>query len=279
MLNYHLGHLEQVLIERGQALEGEILRRQRAEERLAKLERWERLTPILGSAFHALNNTLSGIVSYPALLLLKLADNSPLVNPLLSIKQAGEKAVEISRDLQTIVHPRQGVMVDLQAIVRQYRNSTEFQQVQKRLPAIALLDEGRDDPVPFPGDAGYLAIILHHLVTNAAHTMPDGGTIRIATGRRIVPPLFQACEPIPEGEYVTLEVVDQGHGLVQKDVERLFTPLPTRSSNGLHGLGLSLAVIREMVKELDGFIDYASDGEPGSRITIFFPLAPPSGSG
>lgn len=280
MLNYHMAHLEQVLIERDQALECERLKRQRAEEQLARLERWERLAPILGSGFHALNNTLSGVVTYPGLLLLKLADNNPLIKPLRSIKQSGEKAVEISRDLQILWRPRRGSgrPINLQAVVDQYRNSTEFRQIHERFPAIAILDEGSDDPAPFPGDSEYLATILHHLVTNAVHAMPNGGTIRIATGRRIVPALLQASEPIPEGAYATLEVVDQGHGLAQEDLKRLLTPLP-RSTNGLHGLGLGLAVVRELVKQLDGFIDYASDGEQWSKVTLFFPLTPTSDAG
>jgi PAS domain S-box-containing protein len=65
------------------------------EKKLAHAKKLESLGALAGGVAHDLNNILSGIVSYPDLLLMDIDADSPLRQPLLSIKQSGQKAAEL----------------------------------------------------------------------------------------------------------------------------------------------------------------------------------------
>jgi len=68
----------------------------------------EAIGALAGGVAHDLNNVLSGIVSYPELLLLDLPEDSPLRKPILTIQTSGQKAADIVQDLLTLA--RRGVV-------------------------------------------------------------------------------------------------------------------------------------------------------------------------
>jgi len=79
------------------------------EAKLQRAKKMEAIGTLAGGVAHDLNNILSGIVSYPELLLLKLPDDSPLRKPILTIQKSGERAATIVQDLLTMA--RRGVAV------------------------------------------------------------------------------------------------------------------------------------------------------------------------
>ena len=74
---------------------------------LQRAQKMEAIGTLAGGVAHDLNNILSGIVSYPELLLMDLKDDSPLRQPILTIQKSGEKAAAIVQDLLTLA--RRGV--------------------------------------------------------------------------------------------------------------------------------------------------------------------------
>ena len=90
--------------------------------RLRRAEKMEAIGTTAGGVAHDLNNILSGIVSYPELLLLQLPENSPMRDPLLAIHDSGKRAATIVQDLLTLA--RRGVtvteVVNLNRIVEDY---------------------------------------------------------------------------------------------------------------------------------------------------------------
>ena len=72
------------------------------EEKLARSKKMESLGLLAGGVAHDLNNVLSGIVSYPDLLLQNLHKGSPLRKPIETIKKSGDRAVAIVQDLLTV---------------------------------------------------------------------------------------------------------------------------------------------------------------------------------
>ena len=75
---------------------------------------------------HDFNNILSGVVSYPELILMDMEENDPLKSPLLTIKKAGERAAAIVQDMLTLA--RRGVaineVVDLNDIITEHVKET-----------------------------------------------------------------------------------------------------------------------------------------------------------
>jgi signal transduction histidine kinase len=72
------------------------------QEKIARLKKMESLGLLAGGVAHDLNNVLSGIVSYPELLLLELPENSKLRKPIETMQNSGHRAVAIVQDLLTV---------------------------------------------------------------------------------------------------------------------------------------------------------------------------------
>ncbi|MEZ4604508.1 MAG: histidine kinase dimerization/phospho-acceptor domain-containing protein [Desulfobacterales bacterium] len=92
----------------------------------------ESLGLLAGGVAHDLNNVLSGIVSYPELLLMRLPENSDLRKPLKTIMESGNRATAIVQDLLTIAR---GVAItkeplQLNDLVADYFKSPGVQETQ-----------------------------------------------------------------------------------------------------------------------------------------------------
>jgi signal transduction histidine kinase len=89
---------------------------------------------------HDLNNILSGISSYPELLLLQIPEDSPLRKAILTIQKTGEKATAVVNDLLTLA--RRGIavteVINLNDIVSDYLESPEFGKLRSDYPGINL---------------------------------------------------------------------------------------------------------------------------------------------
>jgi two-component system cell cycle sensor histidine kinase/response regulator CckA len=98
------------------------------ENQLQKAQKMEAIGTLAGGVAHDLNNILSGLVSYPDLIMMDLPEDSPLREPILTIKKSGERAAIIVQDLLTLA--RRGVaiseVVNLNAIISDQLQSPEF---------------------------------------------------------------------------------------------------------------------------------------------------------
>ena len=77
--------------------------------------------------------------------------------------------------------------------------------------------------------------------------------------------------PIDEGDYVSLCVRDTGAGISQEDLNRIFEPFYTKKKMGRSGTGLGMAVVWGTVKDHQGYIDYDSRENEGTRFSLYFP--------
>ncbi len=115
-------------------------------ENLNQSRKMEAIGRLAGGVAHDLNNVLSGIVSYPDLLLLDLPEDSPNRGPLETIQESGKKAAAIVQDLLTLA--RRGVSVaevlNLNDLIREYLTSPEFKQLESFHPLVVL--DRRLDP-------------------------------------------------------------------------------------------------------------------------------------
>ncbi len=274
-LAHHQENLENIIEQRTGELQKEIGERQRAEERLVRAEKLEMIGTLAGGVAHDLNNILSGIVSYPDLLLLQLPPESPLHAPLRTIKESGEKAAAIVQDLLTLA--RRGVTVrepvNLNALIAEYLASPEFHLLQSHHPRIRVTTDCASDLFNILGSPVHLAKTIMNLVSNAAEAMDRGGEIGIRTENRYVDSPLGRYEKISQGEYVALEIRDQGSGIEQGDLDKIFEPFFTNKKMGKSGTGLGMAVVWGTVKDHEGYIDCESLVKVGTTFTLYFPTA------
>ncbi len=243
--------------------------------RLQRAQKMEAIGTLAGGVAHDLNNILSGIVSYPELLLMELPCDSPLRKPVLTIQKSGEKAAAIVQDLLTLA--RRGVTVTenirLNDMILDYLRSPEFDRLQQYHEHASVITDFDDDLMPISGSPVHISKTVMNLVSNAMEAMTEPGTVRIQTRNQYVDSLLKGYDAVEEGEYVVLIVSDSGEGISAEDKERVFEPFYTKKKMGRSGTGLGLAVVWGVVKDHRGYIEIESQIGKGTTFKIYFPIA------
>ena len=241
--------------------------------RLQRSQKMESLGLLAGGVAHDLNNILSGIVSYPELLLLDLPEDSKLKKPIETMKDSGNRAAAIVQDLLTVAR---GVAttkepLNLNNIVKDYLNSPEFNKLKHFHPTVNI--ESRLDPnlLNIYGSNVHVRKVLMNLVSNASEAIEGGGRVTISTMNRYVDRPLKGYDNVTMGEYAVLSVSDEGSGIESDDLERIFEPFYTKKVLGRSGTGLGLAVVWNVVQDHDGYIDVKSD-ESGTTFELYFPI-------
>jgi PAS domain S-box-containing protein len=244
------------------------------EVQLQRAQKMEAIGTLAGGVAHDLNNILTGLVSYPELLLMEIPEESPLRKPMLTIQKSGEKASAIVQDLLTLARRGVSVMevVNFNQILSEYLRSLEFKKMQLNHPDVQVRHNSESDLLNISGSSVHLSKMIMNLVSNAAEAMPGGGEIIISTANRYVDSVVNGYENIEEGDYITLSVADTGIGISPQDQERIFEPFFTKKVLGKSGTGLGMAVVWGTVKDHHGFIDFQSTEEKGTTFTLYFPV-------
>ncbi len=252
----------------------DITERHELELKLERSQKMEFMGTIAGGVAHDLNNILTGIVSYPELVLMQLPPDSPLIKPIQTIKKSGEKAAVVVQDLLTLA--RRGVAnkqpVNLNDIISTLLNSPECKKILSFHPDIRIVTALSERIKSISGSSVHLSKTVMNLVSNAAEAMPNGGKIKITTRNTRLNGSTNWEAGDPDGEYALLEVEDDGIGISQEDLNKIFEPFYTKKVMGRSGTGLGLAVVWGTVMDHHGHIDVKSDNHSGTAFNLYFPV-------
>ena len=244
------------------------------ETKIQRAEKMEVIGTLAGGVAHDLNNILSGIVSYPELILMDIPEDSPLRKPLLTIQKSGEKAAQIVQDLLTMA--RRGVcvtdVVNLNRIISEQIKSPEMDKLKSFYPDVEVVCRFETDLLNVKGSATHLSKTVMNLLSNAAEAMPGGGKIIISTFNLYLDTPIKGYEYVEEGDYVIVEVSDTGTGMAKKDIGKIFEPFYTRKEMGRSGTGLGMTVVWGTVKDHNGYIDVRSSRGNGTTFTVYLPV-------
>ncbi|WDP92490.1 MAG: response regulator [Desulfobacter sp.] len=249
-------------------------RKKELEERLNRSQKMEALGLLAGGVAHDLNNVLSGIVTYPDLLLMDIDENSPMGRGLQTIQASGLRATEIVQDLLTL--SRRGVVsrevVDLNTIVREFLRTPEYEKILSFHPNVTVTTDLSAGISRLRGSDIHLQKTVMNLISNAAEAQPHGGIIRITTVNRRLDRPLKGYGRVMEGDVLILSVEDRGEGIAQEDLKRIFEPFFTKKVMGRSGTGLGMAVVWGTVQDHDGYIDVTSSPGRGTRFDLYFPV-------
>ena len=245
-----------------------------SEEKLARSKKMESLGLLAGGVAHDLNNVLSGIVSYPELLLIDLPEDSRLRKPIETIQESGQRAVDIVQDLLTVARgvaiPRQPLSIN--DLIENYLRSPEFRQIRQHYSAVTVKTELADDLFNVNGSQVHIGKVVMNLVSNAAEAIEGHGRVTLTTTNRYMDRPLRGYDDVAVGEYVVLAVSDDGAGISAEDLKRIFEPFYTKKVMGRSGTGLGLAVVWNIMLDHKGYIDVQT-GETGTTFELYFPAS------
>lgn len=247
--------------------------RKRLERKLQQSEKMEMIGTLAGGVAHDLNNILSGVISYPELLLMDLPEDSRMRKAIETIKTSGEKAAAIVEDLLTLA--RRGVVTkdiaNLNLLIQEFLISLEHQKILSFHPEVNVETSLQKDLFSIQGSSIHLTKTIMNLVSNAAEAMNHGGVLRITTENCYIDQPIEGYDDIEEGDYSVLKISDQGIGISEEDKKRIFEPFFTKKVMGRSGTGLGMSVVWGTVKDHHGYIDVQSKVGKGSTFTLYFP--------
>jgi signal transduction histidine kinase len=203
---------------------------------------------------HELNSPLDGVLRYTHLALEHVAEDSPVREHLLHVKEGLDRMVrsvkaflEFARQasIPVLRHADMNQLVEDALLLMRHR--IRFQQIH--------LLKQLDDSLPLIQDGGLQHAVVN-VLKNALDAMPHGGTLRVATHR--------------SNGVVELEVEDTGGGIPDAVKRRVFEPF--FSTKPLHqGSGLGLTIAKEAVERSGGTLTFASHEGSGSIFRIESP--------
>ncbi len=270
--------LYKIILNQNQVLEKKVEKKTKelilAERKLLHAQKMEAIGTLAGGIAHDLNNILSGLVSYPDLLLMDLPEGSPLREPVQTIQKSGERASIMVHDLLTMT--RRGVAVtkaiNLNEIISEYFKSPEYNKLKSYHPDVEVKTSLDSNLLKISGSPVHLSKIVMNLVSNAAEALPEGGRINITTQNRYIDMPVGSYDDVEEDDYVVLTVADNGTGISPEDLERIFEPFYTKKVMGRSGTGLGMAIVWGTVKDHKGYIDVESIEGKGTIFTLYFPV-------
>lgn len=141
-------------------------------------------------------------------------------------------------------------------------------------PALRMMMKACYRPLPVMLSRGDIWRILSNLLLNARDAMPQGGRVTVTIeGREVDANYCLAHGNARTGHFGVLSVSDQGEGIPQEVLPRIFDPLfSTKASINGEKRGWGLAIVYTLVSRRGGWIDVESAVGAGTRFEVFLPL-------
>lgn len=238
-------------------------------EQLYQSQKMEAIGRLTGGIAHDFNNMLTTIIGNAEIALKGIEKESPLREAVEDIKQAGQKAANLTRQLlafsrrqilQTEVFNINEVVGDMHKILQ--RLIGEDILLEKRLYADLGMVEA---------DRGQIEQIIMNLAVNARDAMPESGKLTIETLNIELDEGYASSHyPATPGEYVMLSLSDTGIGMSKEIRDQIFDPFFTTKEKG-KGTGLGLSIVYGIVKQSKGYIWVYSEPGKGTSFKIYLP--------
>ncbi len=242
------------------------------ETQMQQAQKLESLGILAGGIAHDFNNLLVGILGNASLALLDLPAESPVRHSVSEIEQAAQRAAELTRQLLAYAGKGRFVVepVDCSQVVREMTALLRTAVSRNAQVSLSLAD----NLSPVEADITQLRQVVMNLITNASDALPEhGGMIYIHTGQQSVNADYLAtCVPGSDtmpGEFVFVEVRDEGRGMDEATRLRIFDPFFTTKFTGR---GLGLAATLGIVRGHKGAIRVYSEPDKGTAIKLLFPV-------
>jgi len=248
----------------------DISERKTLEEQLRQSQKMQSIGTLAGGIAHDINNTLSAIIGYGHIVLMKMAKDDPQRQNVRHILDASDRAAHLIKDLLLFSRKQVSVKkpVDLNEIVK-LMNKFITRIIGEDVLYNTHLQEER---LPVLADSHQIEHVLMNLATNARDAMISGGDFSISTKMIMIDDAFISSQGYGKpGQYAMMTVTDTGSGMDSVTQQRIFEPFFTTKEFG-KGFGLGLAVAYGIIEQHDGYISLYSELGKGATFYIYLPI-------
>ena len=252
------------------AMGHDVTERRHLEEQLRQAQKLEAIGRLSGGMAHDFNNLLTIVLGNMELITAALPAAEERLHGLAhEVQNAARRGARLIRNLLAFsrrsplalrsVGPAAIVDETVATLRRLLPESIEIElEIADGLPTINL-------------DPDAMEQVLINLGTNARDAMPDGGSLRIELRAVRLDQERAARLGGRPGEFVSLEVRDDGTGMSGETREMVFEPFFT-TKEPEQGSGLGLATVYGLMEQHSGFVALESQPGLGTSISVFFPV-------
>ncbi|MEZ0121727.1 MAG: PAS domain S-box protein [Candidatus Reddybacter sp.] len=234
---------------------------------LQRTQKMNLLGKVVGGIAHDYNNMLGVILGYADLMTLQYHHIEGLDKYIEQISQAGERGRKLTQRMLAFSkhessHPE---TIELHPVL-----VAQNELLRKSLTALVKLEyELCDSPWTIYFDASELEDTLLNLAINAKHAMSDDGVLTLATHKRHLSFSEARILGLAEGDYMELNVTDNGSGISEELQSKIFDPFFT--TKGSEGTGLGLSQAYSFMDRCGGTIQVESNLGVGTCFSLYFP--------
>ena len=246
--------------------------RRKLERQVLHAQKLESLGVLAGGIAHDFNNLLMAILGNADLAISALPAASPARRDILEIEKASRRAADLCR--QMLAYSGKGEFVaepiNVCELIRDMLGMLNVSISKRAALRLALTD------VPaIMADPSQIQQIIMNLIINASEAIGDkGGIITISTGTMYCNSEYlretYLDMDINEGDFVYVEVSDNGCGMSQEAKERVFEPFFTTKFTGR---GLGMAAVLGIVRGHQGTIKVYSEEDKGTTFKVLLPAS------
>lgn len=242
------------------------------EAQLRQAQKMEAVGTLAGGVAHDFNNLLTTIIGNAELALMQIYKGNPLNEYIEEIKNAGNTAASLTRQLLTfsrkqMIQPKvlsiNRILHDMEKMLRRL--------IREDIEMVLDLDS---ELWPVNIDPGQIEQVSMNLVVNAGDAMPKGGKLLIETANVHLDRTYFRNHGVENtsGAYVMLALTDNGTGMDEKTRDRIFEPFFTTKEMG-QGTGLGLSTVYGIMKQNNGYVWVYSEPGKGTTFKVYFPKA------
>ncbi len=261
-------------VEGGISVFMDVTARRAAQAQLLQSQKMEAVGRLASGIAHDFNNLLAVVLSNAGSLEAELPQGDPLREDAEAIRQAGERAAGLVKQLLAFGRRSSGrpVTTDPGAVVRGIQALLRRAAGEGVALSLSLAGDGWGARV----DPGQLEQVLMNLAVNARDAMAGRGELHIETGSQELRNPPPACPTLRPGRYAVVSVADTGCGMTPGVVSRIFEPFFTTKPRG-EGTGLGLSTVYGIVEGAGGKIAVESQPGRGTTFTVYLPALCPEG--
>ena len=239
----------------------DVTEKRKMEQELLRTQKLESLGSLAGGIAHDFNNILTGILSNVALAKLYTTDNRVGAR-LTKIEKASLQARNLTQQLLTFSKGGSPIK-KITSLHKVIRDSTSFALRGSNVRCHFYIS---DELSPADIDEGQISQVINNLIMNADEAMPEGGVIQVRAENVVV----REESFLQKGLYIKISIEDQGVGIPEKYLSRVFDPYFTTKQKGS---GLGLATAYSIIKRHNGHLDVESEVGVGTTFHMWLPAS------
>lgn len=234
----------------------------KAEDELFKAEKLNSISLLAGGIAHDFNNMLTSILGNISMVRIELDEGHEHSTKLDAAEKAALQAKSLTQQLLTFSKGGTPIL----EVTSVYDMVEECAQFVLRGSNVKCEVKSDDKLWPVDADKGQISQVVNNLLINADQAMPRGGTITLRL--RNLRLRHAEVPSLDSGEYVCIEVRDEGTGISPENLKRIFDPYFTTKDSG-NGLGLASSYA--IINSHKGTITVDSSVGHGSIFRVYLP--------